>query len=261
MTQQLIEGESVRVLAKLLNEGYSWHYCVTSPPYFSQIDYGHGSQIGLESTSDKYIKAVAEVFNLIYQGMDDGGVMWLNIQDTISGYSTVRAGGRRQAEVSLRRKPEHGYRPSEPLEIPSRLVAQLREQGWILIERQIWDKGQSSQPHRGQRTGSCHEDILVLGKSRYSRPRFGIRADTASVLPYPPIKTNKQHPCQMPLALAKRFLWRTTKKPATVIDPFCGYGTSLWAAQEHGHESIGIDLDITAAKDAQQSNLLWLNPC
>lgn len=246
---QLGEGNSLEVLAKLIDAGISWDYCITSPPYYSQIDYGHADQIGLEPTSQAYIEAVAGVFARVYQGMSDGGVLCLNIQDTINGYSTVRAGGRRQAEVSFRRKPEPGYRSSEPLEIPSRLVQRLRQQGWILIERLIWDKGYSSQPKRGCRSGSTFEDVLVLGKSRYSRPRFYINPGALSILREPPVKSHsKTHPCPMPMGLVTQLLIRANRTAGTVLDPFCGSGTVLWEAHGYGYDAIGIDLDIHNAQ-------------
>jgi DNA modification methylase len=52
-------------------------------------------------------------------------------------------------------------------------------------------------------------------------------------------KTN--HPCQMPLEVMLRILKITNCD--LVIDPFCGSGTTLVAAQRLGIPSIGIDTD------------------
>jgi adenine-specific DNA-methyltransferase len=49
------------------------------------------------------------------------------------------------------------------------------------------------------------------------------------------------HPCQIPLELMKRILKLT---PCTaVIDPFCGSGTTLVAAQSLGLQAIGIEIN------------------
>lgn len=49
-----------------------------------------------------------------------------------------------------------------------------------------------------------------------------------------------EHPCQIPKALMLRAL-RVTPFDGPVIDPFCGSGTTLLAAQELGRRAIGIE--------------------
>jgi len=48
------------------------------------------------------------------------------------------------------------------------------------------------------------------------------------------------HPCQIPTALMMRAL-RVTPFDGPVIDPFCGSGTTLLAAQTLGRRAIGIE--------------------
>jgi len=50
-----------------------------------------------------------------------------------------------------------------------------------------------------------------------------------------------EHPCQIPLALMLRILRVTPYASGPVIDPFCGSGTTLLAAQSLGRPAIGID--------------------
>ena len=49
------------------------------------------------------------------------------------------------------------------------------------------------------------------------------------------------HPTQKPLALVQRLVDRV--KGVTVLDPFCGTGTTLLAALETGRKAIGIEID------------------
>jgi hypothetical protein len=49
-----------------------------------------------------------------------------------------------------------------------------------------------------------------------------------------------EHPCQIPMALMMRIL-RVTPFDGPVIDPFCGSGTTLVAAQAFGRQAIGIE--------------------
>lgn len=49
------------------------------------------------------------------------------------------------------------------------------------------------------------------------------------------------HPCQIPVALMSRVL-QITPFDGPVIDPFCGAGSTLVAAQKAGRRAIGIEL-------------------
>jgi len=49
------------------------------------------------------------------------------------------------------------------------------------------------------------------------------------------------HPTQKPLALLAQLMGRV--KGDTVLDPFCGSGTTLIAALETGRKAIGIEID------------------
>lgn len=62
--------------------------------------------------------------------------------------------------------------------------------------------------------------------------------------PYEQVKnvsTQKtDHPCQIPLIVMLKIL-TITPTPGLVIDPFCGSGTTLLAAQKLGRQAIGIE--------------------
>ena len=53
----------------------------------------------------------------------------------------------------------------------------------------------------------------------------------------------KEHPCQMPEALAGRLIRFLTDPGDVVLDPFAGSGTTLIAATKLGRNSIGIEID------------------
>ena len=57
------------------------------------------------------------------------------------------------------------------------------------------------------------------------------------------------HPCQMPLEVMSRVV-RWLPDGSTVIDPFCGSGTTLLACANAGIDSIGMDIDPTYAEIA-----------
>jgi DNA methylase len=45
-----------------------------------------------------------------------------------------------------------------------------------------------------------------------------------------------------PLEVASRFIRRYCKSPSTILDPFCGKGTTLLAARLLGHRAYGLDI-------------------
>jgi len=62
----------------------------------------------------------------------------------------------------------------------------------------------------------------------------------------PPINSQAQerlgYPTQKPQALLERIITASSKKGDVVLDPFCGCGTSIHAAQKLRREWIGIDI-------------------
>ena len=56
------------------------------------------------------------------------------------------------------------------------------------------------------------------------------------------------YPTQKPLALLKRIILASSEEDDIVLDPFCGSGTSLVAAQELGRMYLGIDINPRAVE-------------
>ena len=50
------------------------------------------------------------------------------------------------------------------------------------------------------------------------------------------------HPCPIPVEIARRIILLTTKRGDTVLDPFCGAGTVGVACKELGRNFIGIEI-------------------
>ena len=50
------------------------------------------------------------------------------------------------------------------------------------------------------------------------------------------------HPCQLPEQMIRRVVSLVTPKGGTVLDPFCGSGTTCVAAKREGFDYIGIDI-------------------
>ena len=61
-----------------------------------------------------------------------------------------------------------------------------------------------------------------------------------------PYKERLGYPTQKPLALLERIIRASSNEGDIVLDPFCGCGTTLVAAEQLGRNWIGIDI----SKDA-----------
>ena len=250
LNSNVYEGDAIATLQQLLREGRRWDYCLTSPPYFGQVDYEIDGQYGLEKSVENYIDTQRKVFQLVYDGLQDGGIAWVVIGDTSNNYSPVRAKGQRRGGNGAwhyRRRLQRDYREKEPLNVPFRLLAALREDGWIHRKTLIWDKGQSGQVGKGDAPGECHEFVLMIGKYLGSgRPYFHTLPLKSTVLSYSPAK-HPTHPCPFPLELARELLRSCTIERAHVLDPYVGMGTTWKVCSDLGLHCIGIDLCIPSA--------------
>ena len=67
-----------------------------------------------------------------------------------------------------------------------------------------------------------------------------IRATSGPSRAPPPPRCN---PTQKPLALVERAIENSSPPGATVLDPFCGAGTTLIACERTGRRGIGVEID------------------
>lgn len=80
---------------------------------------------------------------------------------------------------------------------------------------------------------------------RGSRPRTVIRHDWSSTM-------DPVHPTVKPIVLLQRMIQWSTDEGESVLDPFCGSGTTLFAAKQLGRKSVGIELDEKYCEIAAQ---------
>jgi len=93
---------------------------------------------------------------------------------------------------------------------------------------------------------SRHEQAYVLAK----RPRPRTVRSIPDVLPWS-YTGNTLHPTQKPLTALRPIVEALTRPGQLVLDPFCGSGSSLAAAQELGRDWLGIELDQAHAATAR----------
>ncbi|MGC7144773.1 MULTISPECIES: DNA methyltransferase [unclassified Ochrobactrum] len=72
-----------------------------------------------------------------------------------------------------------------------------------------------------------------------------------------PYAGNRLHPTQKPVEALIPLIEAFTKPGDLVLDPFCGSGSTLAAAQQLGRDWIGIDLDSRHHQTATR-RLAWM---
>lgn len=90
-----------------------------------------------------------------------------------------------------------------------------------------------------------HEQAYLLAKGNVSLPARPI----PDVLDFP-YTGNRLHPTQKPVEALTPLIEAFTAPGALVLDPFCGSGSTLAAAQKLGRDWIGIELDASHAETA-----------
>lgn len=134
----------------------------------------------------------------------------------------------------------------------------LMDAGFVLRGEVIWDKG----PTFGTAWGSwrrptapqlrdIHEYVIVGQKpGRKSGTGLGdITSEefceaTQSIWHIRPASAKKvKHPAPFPVELPERAIRLYTYPDDLVLDPFCGHGATLMAAQRNRRRWIGVDLD------------------
>lgn len=111
--------------------------------------------------------------------------------------------------------------------------------GWTWQGIIVWDKG-VARPLAG-RFRNHLEFIVWASKGRHEGPADEYPSALISVPTVPPV--DRVHVTQKPVGLLHQLLRVVHGTGLTVLDPFAGSGSTLLAAKDLGHRSIGIELD------------------
>jgi site-specific DNA-methyltransferase (adenine-specific) len=162
----------------------------------------------------------------------------LNEEETRAKYPNVDPDGRRWQSVTLRNP---GVRPNlhYPYKASNGEVYQPHPNGWSCNLERMEKYDREGRLHfpsksngalrlkmyadesKGERLQSLWEDIPPLGAQ--AQERLG-------------------YPTQKPLALLERIISTSSNESDVVLDPFCGCGTTVHAAQKLNRQWIGIDV-------------------
>lgn len=252
---KILTGDSRELLPQLPAE--SVQCCVTSPPYWGLRDYDHDAQIGAESSPEKYVSNLVEIFREVQRVLKKDGTLWLNVGD---GYA--RNGGtgncgpnakvgntKRLIQKRNCKVPDcWGLKDRDLMGLPWRVAFALQADGWILRSKITWLKTAPMPESMKNRPTSATEEIFLFAKSpAYYYDASGVRELTGANLrncwALGPDAKGKGHPAAFPRELARRCILLGSRKGDTVLDPFGGSGTTGAVAMEAERRAILIELN------------------
>lgn len=217
MSVRIIHGDVLQQLRLL--PACSVDAVVADPPYSS-------------GTRRENSKGVRKSMNRIGEDEDwfgtdsltTNGFVWLMRECAVEWQRLIRPGGHILVFIDWRMMPALAGAIES---------ADLRHAGVL-----VWDKTFFGM-------GACfrnqHEFILHFSKGVGSPPR---RRDVGNVLSFKPIRGG-EHPTQKPLELMRTLISVVASPGELILDPFCGSGSTLVAAQRHGCDAIGIERDVS----------------
>jgi DNA modification methylase len=246
----LRQGDAETELKRLSDQ--SVHCVITSPPYFSQRDYGVAGQIGHEASIDAYVRKLANCFNEVKRVLRDDGVFFLNLGDTF--YSAKgkphgkdeKSRGRSWYRKQLRAVdgPGLGLPRKSLIGIPWRVALALQRRGWTLRSDVVWRRpGAVPEPTAHDRPWLTHEHVFIFSKKpRYwfNRAAIAGEEDIWHITPRP--DTPGAHFAPFPSALVEKCISCGCPPGGTVLDPFVGSGTTMVVALRNLRNAVGIEL-------------------
>lgn len=254
---------------------------ITSPPYWGLRTYGiqhnpniwrewvgkfgkhdlpsyewyreHGGCLGMEPSPDWYTSNIAEILWKSWRVLKPSGSLWLNIGDTyFARWSSIREKGRQGMageERERRRTPMGGYRQEKQLLlIPARAAMRMQERPWILRNDLIWYKPNVPPRHERDRLPLTHEHFFHFvkkpteGRAAYYYDMQEVESPGHDVVKVNVAAGNNGHSATFPQSLIRPRILSSCPSGGLVLDPFCGTGTALLVAAEHGRRALGFEI-------------------
>jgi DNA modification methylase len=170
----IIQGDALSNLSELKSE--SVDCCITSPPYWALRDYKVEGQLGLEPTFQEYVSKLVTIFDQVKRVLKKTGTCWVVMGDTYvgTGDKKGRSGGVALDKKCVCSRTLETYNnktvkgiPSKSLcMIPSRFAIAMIDQGWILRNDLIWQKGNCMPSSAKDRFTIDYEHVFFFVKGQ-----------------------------------------------------------------------------------------------
>lgn len=264
--QRLINGDA-RDLSFLNNE--SIHLVVTSPPYWNLKRYNENpDQLGHVNDYESFLGELEKVWREVFRVLVPGGRLVCVVGDVC---------------VSRRKFGRHLVFP-----LHADICVLCRKIGFDNLNPIIWHKiaNASFEVENGSKfLGKPYEPNAIIKNDMefilMQRKPGGYRKPTEEQRRLSKIDkkdfnawfqqiwnitgaSTRNHPAPFPLELASRLVRMFSFHGDTVLDPFCGTGTTMIAALRYGRNSIGIDIEPEYCRMAarylkKESSNLFIN--
>ncbi len=226
----------------------SVHLVVTSPPYWNLKRYNdNAGQLGNIEDYEKFLSELKKIWEKCYRVLIPGGRLVCVVGD-----------------VCLSRR-KHGKHSVIPLHAD--ICVQCRRIGFDNLNPIIWSKISNAgyEVERGSNfLGKPYEPNAIIKNDiefiLMQRKPGGYRKPTPEQREKSRLKkeeyaswfrqfwnmsgaSTKEHPAPFPVELAYRLIRMFSFVEDTVLDPFCGTGTTIIAANKALRNSIGIEIE------------------
>ena len=227
----------------------SIHLVLTSPPYWTLKRYNDTEgQMGHIAEYERFLGELNRVWREVFRLLVPGGRLVCVVGD-----------------VCLSRRENNGRHTVVPLHAD--ICVQCRKLGYDNLNPIIWHKisNASYEVSNGSKfLGKPYEPNAIIKNDiefiLMQRKPGGYRKPTEeqrrlSLIPKDKFNkwfqqfwnitgaSTREHPAPYPLELASRLVQMFSFTGDTVLDPFCGTGTTLVAAMKWHRNSIGVEID------------------
>lgn len=187
--------------------------CITSPPYYNLRDYGIDGQIGLETTPEEYISKLVDVFREVRRVLKNDAIADSTVKHCSQNIAAQKGSDRQPGKSNGNTK--------------------------------------ACLPRYGGRKYTEDPDKFYRTKS-HSMYDFRPRRNKRDVWNISTCGFKEAHFAVFPEKLIEPCVLAGCKEGGTVLDPFCGSGTTGVVAAKNNRNFIGIELNPEYAELARK---------
>lgn len=244
----LLQGDSLSLLDRLRAEQKRFELIFADPPYFLSnggMTVHAGKRVSVDKGSWDRSRGLDEDYNFTYAWIEkcralltDNGTIWIsgtlhNIY--LVGFVLQKLGFNILNDIEW-------FKPNAPPHLACRYFAHAHE---TLLWAKKSKKARHTFHYEYMKQWNDSSDI-IKNANKQMRSIWAI--------PLTPQREKRfgKHPTQKPEALLSRVILSSSNAGETVLDPFCGSGTTGVVALAHGRNFIGIDNDSNFLDIARQ---------